>query len=97
MADRVEASASGRWRKRVRMGLIRTSRQLRHHRWHGEVAAGAILIAALLARATAGGAFNTVPFITVFPAIVLATLVWWSGRGRCRCHVGWYRKLVLSA
>jgi hypothetical protein len=45
-ADRVEAN--GRWRKRARMGLIRTSQQLRRHPWHGEVAAGAILIAALL-------------------------------------------------
>ena len=76
------------------MGLIRTSRQLRHHRWHGEVAAGAILLAALLARATAGGAFNTVPFITVFPAIVLATLFggWRAGAAAATLGgvAGWY-------
>jgi hypothetical protein len=63
------------------MGLIRTSQQLRRHPWHGEVAAGAILIAALSARATVGAAFNAVPFITVFPAIVLATLFGGSRSG----------------
>jgi len=76
------------------MGLIRTSRQLRQRQWHGEVAAGAILIAALLARVTAGGAFNTVPFITVFPAIVLATLFGGSRAGAAVATLGgvasWY-------
>jgi two-component sensor histidine kinase len=80
------------------MGLITTSQQLRRHPWHGEVAAGAILIAALLARATAGEAFNAVPFITVFPAIVLATLLGGSRAGVAVATLGgvasWYYQLV---
>jgi two-component sensor histidine kinase len=98
MADRVEANRPvAGVAKRVRMGLIRTSRQLRHHQWHGEVAAGAILIAALLARGSVGAAFNTVPFITVFPAIVLATLFGGSRAGAVVATLGgvasWYYQL----
>jgi two-component sensor histidine kinase len=80
------------------MSLIRASRQLRRHPWHGEVAAGAILIAALLARAAAGEAFNAVPFITMLPAVVLATLVGGSRAGTVVATLGgvasWYYQSV---
>ncbi len=57
------------------MTPIKTISQFRHHPWHGYAIASAIFVAAFLLRLTFGEQDDpNVPFITFFPAILLAAL-----------------------
>lgn len=57
------------------MSIIRVLSQLRHHPWHGYAAASAIFLGALLLRKAFGQQEDpNIPFITFFPAILLASL-----------------------
>jgi two-component sensor histidine kinase len=58
------------------MELIQKVSRLRRHPWHGYAAATAIFIVAVLLRESFGQQDDpNVPFITIFPAIVLAALL----------------------
>lgn len=60
------------------MNIVRIAARIRRHPWHGYAAASAIFIAALLVRKLFGQQDDPnipfIPFITFFPAILLASL-----------------------